>query len=321
MKDTTDFINKIENLEIKSPNYIIGTLDVTALYTNIPNREGLDCIKDILNVERNNLEKPSVNSLIDLLEIVLTKNNFQFNEKNYLQIGGTAMGTRVAPTYANLFMSRLEERLIEGRTLKPTVWLRYIDDIFFIWEHGEIELLEWIKYLNKSHKTIKFTVEYSTSEINFLDTKVKLDKGNKMYTDLYVKPTDTNSYLKYDSAHPPKCKESLPYSQFLRIKRICKRDDDYQKHLRDKTKEFKDKGYPDGILKKAEQKVLEQDRKSTLEKKEKVEQTDKEKIYLTTTYREGYRFVLNIVKKNWDILARSSTTKISMQDSIYCRPL
>ena len=35
-------------------------------------------------------------------------------------------------------------------------------------------MLEWIEYLNKSHKTIKFTVEYSTSEMNFFDTKVTL---------------------------------------------------------------------------------------------------------------------------------------------------
>ena len=36
-------------------------------------------------------------------------NKFQFNRENYLQIGGTAMGTRVAPFYANIFMPNLEE--------------------------------------------------------------------------------------------------------------------------------------------------------------------------------------------------------------------
>ena len=53
------------------------------------------------------------NSLLELLKIVKHKNNFQFNRKHYLQIGGTAMGTRVAPSYANLFMAYLEQKLLE----------------------------------------------------------------------------------------------------------------------------------------------------------------------------------------------------------------
>ena len=103
VQDTTDFINKIENLTIAEDS-IIGTVDVTSLYTNIPNQEGIACIQEILEKERNRLEKPLNESLVDLLEMVLNKNNFQFNATQYLQIGGTDMGTRVAPTYANLFM-------------------------------------------------------------------------------------------------------------------------------------------------------------------------------------------------------------------------
>ena len=91
----------------------MGTLDVTSLYTNIPNTEGINCIKEILEQERNRHEKPSNESLLNLLEVVLTKNNFQFNGEHFLQIGGTAMGTRVAPTYANLFMRSLETEILE----------------------------------------------------------------------------------------------------------------------------------------------------------------------------------------------------------------
>ena len=86
------------------------------------------------------------------------------------------MGTKVAPSYANLFMSELEEKFIETHTLKPKVWFRYIDDIFFIWEHGENSLKEWYEHLNNYHKTIKFTLEWSRKTINFLDTTVKKDK-------------------------------------------------------------------------------------------------------------------------------------------------
>ena len=77
VQDTTDFINKIETLKL-TENSILGTMDVTSLYTNIQNKEGIDCIREILNKERNKVERPLNNSLVDLLEIVLTKNNFQY---------------------------------------------------------------------------------------------------------------------------------------------------------------------------------------------------------------------------------------------------
>ena len=72
VQDTTDFINKIEDLELPNGS-ILGSLDVTSLYTNIPNDEGMNCIREILNKERNKVERPLNSSLVDLLEMVLTK--------------------------------------------------------------------------------------------------------------------------------------------------------------------------------------------------------------------------------------------------------
>ena len=124
-----------------------------------------------------------------------------------------------------------------------SVWFRYIDDIFFVWDHGEEKLNEWLSYLNNQHHSIKFTSEWSRSEINFLDTTVKVDENMELYTDLYIKPTDTNGYLMYDSAHAPHVKRGLPYSQFLRLRRICKLESDFEKHLKQKESLFRDRGY------------------------------------------------------------------------------
>ena len=287
IEDTSDFLRNIENLDEIKPNSIIGTMDVSSLYTNIPNEEGISCIKELLNEKRNRLEKPSNDSLTKLLRLVLTKNNFQFNGTNYIQIGGTAMGTRVAPSLANLFMNSLENKMIQSYDKKPKVWLRYIDDIFYIWEHGEDELTKWLEHLNNFHKTIKFTNEWSHTKINFLDTTVKVNIDNKLYTDLYVKPTDTNSYLNYNSAHPPNCKNSLPYSQFLRIKRICTKDSDYLKNIEKKTNEFKAKNYPMEILDAALTKVEKLKRQELIQKKNKVSEDQnkvKNETYLTCTF-------------------------------------
>ena len=51
--------------------------------------------------------------------MILTMNNFVFNNENYLQQHGTAMGTKMAPAFANLFMGDFEEKAIENHADKP----------------------------------------------------------------------------------------------------------------------------------------------------------------------------------------------------------
>ena len=56
-------------------------------------------------------------------------------------------------------MAELEQEILREVELKPYLWWRYIDDVFFIWEHGEEKLKEFINVLNKKHPTIKFIAE------------------------------------------------------------------------------------------------------------------------------------------------------------------
>ena len=84
----------------------------------------------------------------------------------------TAMGTRVAPTYANLFMADFEETFFYTHPTHPTVWVRFIDDIFMVWEHGPGELQKFLDHLNRVHNTIKFTSHSSQEKVNVLDTWV-----------------------------------------------------------------------------------------------------------------------------------------------------
>ena len=104
IKDTTHFLSVLSSIHTLNEGTILVTLDVSSLYTNIPNREGIEACKIMLNTMRPHARAPTNDSIIKLLTLVLSKNNFDFNEKHYLQIGGTAMGTRVAPSYANTFM-------------------------------------------------------------------------------------------------------------------------------------------------------------------------------------------------------------------------
>ncbi len=70
------------------------------------------------------------------------------------------MGTKVAPSYANIFMEYLENKLLQNAIVKPALYLHYIDDLFCIFDQGEEKVKEFKKYMNELHLTIKFTIEY-----------------------------------------------------------------------------------------------------------------------------------------------------------------
>ena len=75
-----------------------------------------------------------------ILTLILYNNYFEFNNQYYLQTHGTAIGSPMAPSYANLFMGELEQHILQNAPggLIPLEWIRFIDDIFAIWPHGTI---------------------------------------------------------------------------------------------------------------------------------------------------------------------------------------
>ena len=90
---------------------------------------------------------------------MLKSNVFTFVKKTLQQIRGTAIGSKFVRPYSILFMAELEEEILRKVELKPYFCCRYVDDIFFIWEHGEEKLKEIIGVLNKKRPTVKFTAE------------------------------------------------------------------------------------------------------------------------------------------------------------------
>ena len=116
-------------------------------------------------------------------------------------------------------MTKSEQIHVCTYHLQPTLWKRFIDDIFMIWPHGMDPLLEFIEHLNTVHPSIKFTSTISPSEKAFLDLII-YNIDNNLHTRLYTKSTDRCMYLNFHSEHPMNLQRSIPYSQFLSLKRI-----------------------------------------------------------------------------------------------------
>ena len=129
---------------------ILVSLDVKALYTSIPNSDGIAAVKRAYYKHEQKTVASKV--LTTFLALILTLNNFIFNSKLYLQIKGCAMDTICAPAYTNIFMAYFEDKfiypLIDAKTL---LYLRFIDDIFMIWTKSEKDLIEFLNELNTKH--------------------------------------------------------------------------------------------------------------------------------------------------------------------------
>ena len=106
----------------------LTSLAVRSLYTNIRHKEGNEAVKQKLKKSKPSI---SIKVVFTFLKFILTLSNFVFNGMNYLQKEGCAMGTKCAPSYANIFMGWLKEKLILPLlTNFSDFYLRFIDEKF-----------------------------------------------------------------------------------------------------------------------------------------------------------------------------------------------
>lgn len=309
-KDSTDTINKLSKIQDQvSENDILVSMDVRSLYTNIPNGEGIQAVRDALNASATRLPTRIITTF---LLLILTLNNFIFNGINYIQRMGCAMGTKCAPSYANLFMGKFEDLYIYPRLLnKSRIYLRYIDDLFFIWTGTEQELKTFFQQINKVHRTIKFDYEFSKKEINFLDLTIYKDNKGKLATKVYTKPTDRQSYLYRTSAHPEHLKKSIPYGQALRLRRICTEESEFDKACNQLSNKLKNRGYKEEEINTQINKAKLQDRNTLLKYKEK---SPMNRIPCVVTYNRRLPNIKDAIHKHWDLLKLNEKLEPAFQE-------
>ena len=164
---------------------------VTSLYTNIPKQEGIATVRHAYEEFHQGNPPVPTRFLSEMLSLILLENSFQFNEKDYLQTHGTAMGTKMAVAFANIFMAKTEKELIQTEHLLEKV---YIDDVMSVWDTSRNEIEEFLLKANNFHPTIKFMAEISETETTFLDTKVykdvRFNKDSILDVRTHFKPTD-----------------------------------------------------------------------------------------------------------------------------------
>ena len=135
---------------------------------------------------------------------MLTLKCFSFADSYYKQINGVAMGTKMGPSYANLFVGYIEHMhqfFNQYSGTKPELYHCYIDDCVGATTSTREELDQFKTAVNSFHLALKYTWEISDTSLAFLDIKVSIE-GNGSCTSVHYKPTDSHSYLLYSSSYP-----------------------------------------------------------------------------------------------------------------------
>ena len=229
VKDDWNFINRLpREVDFECELY---SIDIVSLYTNIPHELGIQAIEYYIDKYRDHIPTRFTKEFIlESIIFVLTNNNFFFDGVCRHQKDGTAMGSKMAPPYANLSIGFLEETKLYpqvSRLFSPSVvelivrwFLRYIDDGFILWPKGE-HIDAFLDILNNLNQSIKFTIVKSKKyynkngdliqELSFLDVLVIVINYKKFTTDIYYKETNSHFYLDYNSHHPTHMKDNIPY--------------------------------------------------------------------------------------------------------------
>ncbi|XP_035701630.1 uncharacterized protein LOC110862652 [Folsomia candida] len=113
VKNSYEFVDRLNKVKVK-PGYILGSFDVTSLYTNVPQQHTINYIKQRLKEEKRwkqitNLEEIDI---LEMLNLCLECNYFLFRGNLYYQNDGVPMGSPVSPIFADLFMESLEENIV-----------------------------------------------------------------------------------------------------------------------------------------------------------------------------------------------------------------
>ena len=300
IKDTTQLINELRELSVEPDTFLV-TIDVKSLYTCIPHSEGIQaCTETLLKSKENNPSQPNTTVLACLLEIVLKNNLFEFDGTHYKQLQGTAMGTKLAPAYANLFMGKLEHNILSHSSLKPSFYRRYIDDILILWPHSEADLKTFLSSLNDFHPTIKFTFEYDKSRITFLDLDIY--KGpdflttKKLDLETHIKPTNRQAYIHAHSYHPPGASKGVALGEMKRYLRTNSRISTFNKFKARHMLNLQKRGYSLKFINKYTNKVQFLDR--SLELRPKSKQKFNRSVFVTR-FSPSTKKAFHIIKKYW----------------------
>ena len=298
LKSVDEFVDILRNRQVSG---VLASLDVESLFTNVPVKETIKLILDNvysgenlppLNLSRGILEK--------LLLACTTEAPFRGPDgRLYRQKDGIAMGSPLGPLFANFYMCNLENSVLQDDSLRPSIYCRYVDDIFI--DVRDVTQLEELKAAMEQKSVLKFTHEISTDNcIPFLDVFVKTDENGAISTSVYRKATDGGHCLNACSECPMRYKVSVVRAFVRRATHHCSSWIETDAELARVKQILVNNGYPNHMVDTEIRQHLEKQNKSSHQSNSHLQ--DSIVLYyknqMSSAYRVDERVMQNIIHDN-----------------------
>ena len=304
VRDTYHFLETLQNLKLPPGKYLLFTADVSDLYTNIPLEGAKEKIQKWFEKTWNG-SRPPTGTLLRLLDIILKKNDMEFNGEHFLQVKGVSMGNNCAPSIANLYLADMDDFILAN--VNPILYRRFIDDIFGIWDLSKGDFSAAIEQINSFDPNLKLVFETSLTKAIFLDTEIyiteRLEKEGKLDHSVYFKPTDSHQLLHRNSCHPQHTFKGVVKSQILRFRRLCSEAERFENACGIIHKSLRTRGYSSKDLDSWKADILKKHPYNS-NQKARVEKVKNPVLPFLLTYHPNLTFVPKMMREKWDAIRR-----------------
>ena len=273
LTDTTDALAWLESLNNELDNsekcrLNSFTYDFKGLYDSLNQTLVIDALKEAMTECRPEWSPQFCNWLVKLVQVSMEASVGIYEDVWYRQKTGVPTGGSLCVQLANIAVYSVMRKAVynNAELMKNVVAAkRYIDDGagFFAGTQSQFNL--WIIQVNLALEKFGLSIDESSilppdSYKPFLDIQFCFSKSGLLQTDLYTKPTDSKSYLNFQSCHPPHVFSGLVFSQFLRLRRIINDNSRLKIRIDELIVHFREAGYPQSMLKNMSDQVLKMER-------------------------------------------------------------
>ena len=248
VKNSYEFVQFLNSIVLKK-NECMVSFDVVSLFTNIPVELAKKVTFDLLNEDDTlcNRTDLTMDDIEIALNFCLSNTYFTFEGKYYQQIFGVPMGSPISVVIANLVMEYVEQKAISSFSSSPKLWKRFVDDTFVIMHTNEVN--RFFDHLNSVDPNINFTMELEQDDnLAFLDVLVMRTQDGKLATKVHRKPTHTNRYLNYHSAHSNEQKQGVVINLYNRAQSLTTKSTDWKKEKSFLSHMLAENDYPNWFI-------------------------------------------------------------------------
>jgi hypothetical protein len=296
------------------PDVLIISFDITSMYSNMDHDELLASTRKALvaNFAMDfGLQLPPISEFMNLLEIVLTKSEFTYNERHFKQIVGAAMGSVCSPEVCDIRMLELLREILPKFRHRNKILLnkKYRDDGFIIFNGTLDEAQELCTIANSAHPLLKFEFNISASQCIFLDLNIykgtKFAESGKFDSKTHTKVTECYAYLSRTSAHPPACFRGFIKGELGRYRRNASNETCFLKKAQSFREKLLNRGYQATEFDNCLYDMKYKDRKIVPRKANTHKERVAPPLVISTLFHPKLWALNRIIRKYWPVVLRN----------------